>query len=275
MKKLLLLLILTGLASATTNVVVSILPLKTFVKKIGGERVNTTVMVEAGASPHNYEPKPSQMREITQAKIYFSIGVEFERVWLEKFKNQNRELILSDVIKDINRTIEIVEQNEKELDPHIWVDPIQVKKMAHNIYSTLSQVDSNNSQYYKKNLEKFLDEIDNLDKKIKEILSKTPKNSTFMVFHPAWGYFAQRYNLEQVSVEVEGKAPKMRALIQLIKRAKKEKIRAIFTQPEFSDKSAKIIADNLKISVIKTSPLAEDWSENLLKLARAIAERVE
>jgi zinc transport system substrate-binding protein len=263
-------------------VVVSISPLKTFVKKIGGDKISTSVMVPQGSSPHTYEPKPSQMKEITQAKIYFSIEVEFEKVWLEKFKNQNKNLIISDVVYDMNKS-SIADHHhddgkeslhiDEELDPHIWVDPINVKHIAQNIYTTLSKMDSNNSNDYKTNLENYLKELDELDSNIKTTLKDVPKNATFMVFHPAWGYFAKRYNLKQLSVEVEGKEPKMKALIGLMKQAKKEKVQAIFTQPEFSDKSAKLIANNLGIKVIKASPLAEDWAKNLLSLAKAIANK--
>ena len=281
MKKLLFFCLFSTLAFAKTNIIVSILPQKIFVDKIGGDKVDTSVMVEAGASPHNYEPKASQMKEITNAKLYFSIGVEFEKVWLEKFKNQNKNLIISDTSKDVlksamgshhNCTHE--HHNHKKIsskDPHIWVNPINVKQIAQNIFETLSLIDSNNTIYYKKNLNNYLKELDNLDREIKEILKDTPKNSTFMVFHPAWGYFATQYNLTQLPVEVEGKEPKMKALVKLMKRAKKEKVHAIFTQPEFSDKSAKIIAKNLNIEVIKASPLAHDWSTNLKTLAKAIA----
>ncbi|MCK5853580.1 MAG: zinc ABC transporter substrate-binding protein, partial [Sulfurovaceae bacterium] len=111
-----------------------------------------------------------------------------------------------------------------------------------------------------------------LDKEIREILKETPKNTKFMVFHPSWGYFAKRYSLEQLAIEVEGKSPKPREIVQILKEAKKEKIQAIFTQPEFSDKDAKIIANELKINVIKTSPLTKDWAGNLKKLAKAIAK---
>ena len=92
-----------------------------------------------------------------------------------------------------------------------------------------------------------------------------------MVFHPSWGYFAHAYGLKQVAVEVEGKSPKPRELIELIKEAKNEKIKAIFTQPEFSDSMAKVMASELDIKVIKVSPLAANWSENLIKIADAIA----
>ncbi len=282
MQKLLFLLLFSTLTFAKTNIIVSILPQKTFVDKIGGDKVHTSVMVEAGSSPHTYEPKASQMREITEANLYLSIGVEFEKVWLEKFQNQNKDLFIADTSKDINKSAmkshkheahhEHAHQDEvKSKDPHIWVDPINVKQIAQNIFKTLSSVDKNNSEYYKKNLTSYLKELDALDSEIKEILKDTPKDSTFMVFHPAWGYFAKRYNLTQLPVEIEGKEPKMKALVQLMKKAKEQKVQAIFTQPEFSDKSAQLIADNLNIQVIKASPLAHNWSENLKKLAKAIA----
>ena len=283
MNKLLFLILFSALTFAKTDIIVSILPQKTFVDKIGGDKVNTSVMVQAGSSPHNYEPKPSQMLEVTQAKLYFSIGVEFEKVWLEKFQNQNQNLIISDLSRDINKSAmkrhhheeDHEEENHKKdiknKDPHIWVDPINVKQIAQNIYETLVSIDANNSAYYKTNLTTYLKELDALDREIKEILKETPKNSAFMVFHPAWGYFAQRYELKQLPVEIEGKAPKMKALVKIMKEAKKQKVQAIFTQPEFSDKSAKLIADNLNIQVIKASPLAHDWAESLKKLAQAIA----
>jgi zinc transport system substrate-binding protein len=275
MKKLLYFLLFSSFSFAQTKVIVSILPQKIFVDKIGGEKIDSSVMVQAGASPHNYEPKASQMRKITKADIYFSVGVEFEKIWLDKFKNQNQNLIVSDSAKNINKSAMHSHHHEHEeitsKDPHVWVNPINVKQIAQNIFETLSSFDSDNRDYYKANLENYLKELDALDHQIREILKKTPKDSTFMVFHPAWGYFASRYNLKQLPVEIEGKEPKMKALVKLIKQAQRAKVHAIFTQPEFSDKSAQIIAKNLNIKVIKASPLAPNWSENLLNLAKAIA----
>ncbi len=272
MKKLFLILIFTAITFAKVDVIVSIVPQKLFVDKIGGEKVDVTVMVENGASPHTYTPKPSQMKKLSKAKLYLAIGVEFEEVWLNKFMNQNRDMLLVDTSKDINKTT-MHHHDEDELDPHVWVDPINVKVIAQNIYEALVKIDKANENYYKENLEKFLKEIDELDQNIKNILKDTPKNTTFMVFHPAWGYFAKRYGLEQLAVEVEGKSPKMKALIKIIEKAKKEKVQAIFTQPEFSDKASKIISKQLNISVIKASTLAENWGENLQNLAKAIAHK--
>jgi len=270
LKKLLLILIFTVMTFAKVNVIVSIVPQKLFVDKIGGDKVNVTVMVKRGASPHTYTPKPSQMKKLSKAKLYLAIGVEFEKVWLSKFINQNRDMLVVDTSKDINKTT-MHHHKQEELDPHVWVDPLNVKIISQNIYKALVEVDKANENYYKENLEKFLKEIDEVDQNIKTILKDTPKGTTFMVFHPAWGYFAKRYGLKQLAVEVEGKSPKMKALVKIIEKAKKEQVQAIFTQPEFSDKASKIISKQLNISVIKASTLAENWGENLQNLAKAIA----
>lgn len=156
-------------------------------------------------------------------------------------------------------------------DPHTWTSPSNVKIMAKNILNALVSIDTANTAYYQANYEKFLAEITHTDKTIKETLSTLPQGSKFMVFHPSWGYFAHEYGLVQLAIEVEGKEPKPKTLKKIIDKAKKENIKAVFTQQEFSDKSAKALARELGIQVIKETPLAKEWSENLLKMANAIA----
>jgi zinc transport system substrate-binding protein len=277
----LLFLFFSSLLFAKPIVIVSILPEKTFVEKIAKDRADITVMVEPGSSPHAYEPKSSQMVSISKADVYFSIGVEFENVWLGKFKSQNSALKfvnLSDAITKIEMgkhhhegEDNKGEQNHSGLDPHTWTSPKNVAIMAQSIYKTLARLDPNNEQFYKANLDNFLKEIEDTDRQIKEALKDMKPNSKFMVFHPSWGYFAHDYNLTQIAVEVDGKNPKPKEMITIINEAKEEKVRAIFTQPEFSDKSAQIIAKEVGVRVEVESPMAADWSPNLIKMAKAIA----
>jgi len=277
MKKITLLFILsTSYIFSNINAVVSILPQEIFLKAIGGDKVNVSLMVQPGNSPHTYEPKPSQMVAISKADLYFAIDVEFEHVWLPKFKNLNTNLLVVDVAEGITKMHMESAHNDHSHghegeDPHIWTTPANVKIIAQNIYNALVKQDSNNTSYFKNNLDTFLTSIEHTDVQIKKILSTLKNSRAFMVFHPSWGYFAKAYNLKQIAVEVEGKSPKPKELVQLIKEARKEKVKAIFTQPEFSDASAKIIANELKIPVIKVSPMAAKWSENLLSIANAIA----
>jgi len=249
--------------NAKINTIVSVVPQKIFLEKIGGDKVNITLMVKPGSSPHSYEPKPSQMRDITKANIYYTIGVEFEKVWLKRFLNQNPNIKIVDMGKNIARS---------NNDPHIWTSVDNVKQISKNIYNSLVKYDPKNRQYYKQNLDKFLQELNSLDKTIKTILSKIPKNSKFMVFHPAWGYFAKEYSLVQLPIEIDGKNPKPRQIAKLIKEARENRVKAIFTAPEFSTKVAKQIANELNIKVVQISPLAKNWAKNLIYLANNIAK---
>lgn len=292
MKKITLIFLLsTTYIFSNINAVVSILPEQTFVKAIGGDKVNVSLMVLPGNSPHTYEPKPSQMKDIAKAALYFAIGVEFENVWLSKFKNLNNTMQVIDLTHNIQMLkmqahTEHDEHGHQEhkpstssgtevkevhgTDPHVWTSPQNVKIIAKNIYESLAKVDPANESYYKQNYDKFISLIAETDLKIKSILSNKPKGTKFMVFHPSWGYFAQAYGLKQLPVELEGKSPKPKELITLIKEAREEQISAIFTQPEFSDSIAKVMANELHIKVIKVSPLAPNWSENLINIANAI-----
>jgi len=286
MKKITLLFLLsTTYIFSNINAVVSILPVQTFVKAIGGDKVDVSLMVQPGNSPHTYEPKPSQMVEIAKADLYFAIDVEFEDVWLPKFQNLNPQMQVIDLAENITKMqmqkhqCEVVEEKEEQhsehehegQDPHIWTAPANVKIIAQNIYNALKKEDPENTNYYKKNLDLFVASIEETDRQIIHLLSSLEDTRKFMVFHPSWGYFAQAYNLEQIAVEVEGKEPKPKELIHLLKEAKEEKVKAIFTQPEFSDTVAQIIAKELQIPVVKVSPLAPNWSENLINIAKAIA----
>jgi len=261
MKKITLIFLLsTTYIFSNINAVVSILPEQTFVKAIGGDKVNVTLMVLPGNSPHTYEPKPSQMKDVAKAALYFAIGVEFENVWLPKFKNLNSTMKVIDLTHNIQmlKMQAHTEHDEHEHqehddhkkhegnDPHIWTSPDNIKIIAGNIYEALAKVDPANESYYKLNYDKFISLITETDRKIKSILSNRPKGTKFMVFHPSWGYFAQAYGLKQLPVELEGKSPKPKELIALIKEAREEQISAIFTQPEFSDSIAKVIANELQ-----------------------------
>ena len=266
---------------AKPSIVVSITPQKTFVQKIAGDMAKVTVMVPQGASPHSYEPKVSQMVALSKADIYFSIGVEFEEAWLGKFQSQNKNLKFIDMAAGVEKFKMVAHHHEHynnhdkehdELDPHIWTSPKNVAIMSQTIYEKLAQLDPQHQQLYKQNLIDFLAEIDNTDTKIKAIFKTLKPGTSFMVFHPSWGYFAKEYHLKQIAVEVEGKNPKPKEMIEIIKEAKEENVKAIFTQPEFSDKSAKTIAKETGITVEKISPLNANWSQNLILMANTIAK---
>lgn len=288
LKKLLILLVsIIGILNATTpQITVSILPQKYFVEKITKDKFEVNVMVQPGASPHTYEPKTSQMKALAISKVYFSTGVSFEHVWLDKFKKNAKNTLFVDLSDGIEKLAmgkhEHHEEDEHEakdnhdahdedgLDPHIWLDPILVKTQAKNIYDTMLKVDAQNADFYKTNYEQFLKELDELDANLKTILAPY-KDKAFMVFHPSWGYFAKRYDLEQIPIELQGKEPKPNELVELIKDAKEHDIKIVFVSPQFSQKSAKTISENINAKVATIDPMLDNWAEGLILTAKEIA----
>ena len=276
-----------ALAIEKINVFVSILPQKYFIEKIGDNFVHISVMVKPEKSPADYEPAPSQMRMLANTEAYFAIGVPFEDAWLNKFASINPDIQIIHTEngitkKPINRheNIQLLSlannlktnpiHHKQIADPHIWLSPLLVKIQAENIYNGLILIDPKHAGAYKNNYQKFISQLDALDGKLKKLFSLKTKQKQFLVFHPSWGYFADAYGLKQVSIEIEGKAPKARDLTELIQYATQHDIKTIFVQPQFSTKYAKIIAKEIHGKIVFADPMAEDWQKNLIKVAQSI-----
>lgn len=261
--------------SQQLNIAVSILPQKTFVEAIGKDKVKVTLMVEPGSSPHSYEPKPSQMKALGSASAYFTIGVEFESVWLPRFASQNKTMRIVNTTEGITRLPIAMHHHGDHhdhgtLDPHIWTSPSNVKIISKNIKDALVDSDPKNKHFYEENYTIWVEYVDSIDSTIRANLERI-KDGKFMVFHPAWGYFAHEYGLTQVAIEIEGKEPKPKQVASLIKKAKEEDIKAVFVAPEFSQKVAAQIAKELGVPVVALSPLDPKWGENLIQLSHAIS----
>ena len=249
-------------------VAVTILPEAEFVEKVGGERVKVVVMIPPGASPHTYEPTPKQLVEVSKAKIYFKVGsgVDFELSFMNKIIEVNRNI----KVVDCSEGIQVLDK-----DPHIWLSPRNARIMVKNIYDALVQIDPENKDYYYQNMKSYIQELDNLDKEITRILANVT-NRCFMIYHPAWGYFARDYNLTQIPVEKEGKKPTIQGLMALIDQARKLKMKVIFVSPQFDVKKAETIAESIHGKTVFLDPLAKDYVKNLrsaaLELARSMTQ---
>jgi zinc transport system substrate-binding protein len=286
------LLLIPGLARATTTVFVSIPPQVYFVERIAGDLVDTHVLVAPGASPHTYEPTPKQMIALSKAAAYFAIGVEFEKAWLPRIKSTNKSLHIVQTHKEVGKIPMVAhgdhgekneEHNEKghadhnhdqnSLDPHIWLSTTNARLIAEFTCRGLIQIDSANTSTYTANLITLLNDIDRLDKDIRQGFKQLPKSKrTFMVFHPSWGYFAKDFKLTQIPIEAEGNEPSPRALAEIIHHGREIGISTIFVQPQFSSKSAKVIAGELNANVVALDPLARDWEQNMRRAAMAIQQ---
>jgi zinc transport system substrate-binding protein len=248
------------------NIVVSIVPQKYFVERIGGEFVNVSVMVLPGENPATYEPKPEQMVELTKAAAYVSIGVPFENSWLEKFQAANPNMKMVDTTQGVER----IATPDGGFNPHIWLSPALVKIQSETIYNALVELDPAHEADFKSNLDAFIKDIDALDSEIRATLEKTASKK-FIVFHPAWGYFARDYGLQEIPIEVGGQEPSAQELAGLIETAKADNIKVVFAQPEFSQEDAQTIAKEIGGEVLAINSLAPDWLANLQKVAETFA----
>ncbi len=258
-------------------VFVSILPQAFFVEQIGGERVQVDVLVLPGQSPATYAPTPKQMAKLSHARAFFRIGVAFENGFMPKIKNSMNNLLIVDTREGIKLAALENHQHENhgdshhdnELDPHIWLDPMLVKQQGAIIRDTLISLDPAGEELYRKNFIAFSAKLDQLDKKLRQALLPV-KGKTFFVFHPAFGYFAKAYGLKQVAVETGGKKPGGRHLARLIESAQEKKVKVLFVQPQFSQKSAGTIARAIDGVVVAIDPLAKDYFSNMEKIAREV-----
>jgi len=250
------------------RVFVSILPQKFIVEQIGREIVDVDVMVQPGASPHTYEPRPQQMVAISRARLYFAIGVQFEKAWLERIASSNPAMKIINTHEGIQRVQMLGHDHDKEgePDPHIWLSPPLVLSQARNILAALQKADPSNFELYEANYRRLASKIIDLDSELRKIF-KDKKGRSFMVFHPAWGYFARAYGLSQIPIELEGKEPKPAQLKKLIQEARDRNVKIIFLQPQFSARSAEQVAREIGGEVVTVDPLAFDWEANMKEVA--------
>lgn len=271
-----------GQTKTSMTVFVSILPQAYFLERIGGQRVDVEVLVGEGQSPATYEPSSQQMTKLSSAKVYFAIGVPFEKNVMSKIRQAHRKLVVVETQKGVPyRYLDSHRHDRDEKtggerhgripDPHIWMDPKLVKVQARNIYDALCRLDPANGKEYSGNLQAFLSDLDRIDQRIASALAPFKGNNIY-VFHPAFGYFADSYGLHQLPIEIEGKEPGARQLAGIIEKAKKDGVHVIFVQTQFSTKSAETIAKAIGGVVVPINPLSRDYLSNLEKIASEIVK---
>ncbi len=252
------------------DVVVSILPQKAFVKAVGGDLVNVKELIPQGGSPATYEPKPSDLALVEKADIYFRVGhIPFEKSHFDKLAGLNPDMN----IVDTSVNVRLRNSEDGGVDPHIWLSPIQVKYQVDVIAKALSEEDPENAETYVANAESFKKELDILHSQIESEFDEL-KTDKLMVFHPAWGYFADEYGLKQIAIEKSGKEPTVQELQHLIEVAKDEKIKVIFIQSQNSKETGESIAEEVGAVVVSINPLSEDYINNLRNVATTISSNL-
>ena len=255
---------------------VSIEPQKYFLESIVGNKYTVNTAIPAGSNPESYDPSPSQMVNIGKSRMFFKVGnLGFENTWLNNISINNPNLQIVDCSVGIPIIIDDHEHeghSHQGSDPHIWSSPSTALIITKNMYNSMIELDPKNSDYYLDRFEDLEKVILATDSTIQSYLSQAPSKS-FIIFHPALSYFADQYGLNQYSIEVEGKNPTPQQMSELIQKAKKDNVKVVFVQEEYDKKNAEPIAKELGAEIVSINPLSYSWNDELIKIAKAIAQK--
>lgn len=249
-------------------VAVTIVPQSAFVEAVAGDLVEIITIIPPGYSPGNYEPSALKMAELSKASVYFTIGVSTEDnniiPELDSIEVVHLETIVSEAYEDLSF-------DGEGRDPHIWLSIKRVKVMVQAIADKLAEIDSENATTYLANATTYI----NLLTETNETINSTFENLTmnkFIVFHPAYQYFATEHGLDMIPLEEEGKESTPQHLTEVIDLANQYNIEHVFYQVEIDSSQVESFADEINATIVELDPLSGDYINNLLTMANKIRE---
>lgn len=248
--------------------VVSIVPQVTFAKAVAGDLWEITALIPPGSSPENYEPTPNDRMLLEDSSVYFTVGVPSETASILPAVGVGTKVVkLEETVSAVYPDV----QMDGGRDPHIWLSPKRVKVMVEKMAEEFSLLDPENREIYRKNADEYINKLDELDKYIKSVLEGV-ENRKFIVFHPAFGYIADDYGLEMLSLEEEGREATPKHLQDMADIAENEGIKAVFYQAEVDGRQAEAFAESIGGKTVMLAPLAENYIDNLKGMADLMAE---
>jgi zinc transport system substrate-binding protein len=260
----------------------SILPISGLIEKIGGQYVDVYTLVESGADPHVYEPRPSQLRALAKLDAYFSVGsgIEFELLWLDKFKALNSNMRIINCTKGITLSENCGscshghdhshDHMAESFDPHVWVSINNLIMMVSTIRDALISLDPEHQNHFESQAADLMIDLYNSKLTIKKELAKTNQKA-FLVLHSSWGYFSRDFGLEQIVVHMNGKEPSAKDMARIIQIAKQKNIQFIITSKQFSQKSARLISKEINGRIVQIDTLNPNITEALNQIAKELS----
>ena len=256
---------------------VSIIPQKYFVEQLAGDLVEVQVMIPPGASPATFEPNLSQMKMLDRSVLYLRIGyVGFEQSWMGKISAVNPDM----KIADLSEGVETIQENRRAgsdqhghshegPDPHIWMSTENARVIARNIRDELQLLFPGDEDLLQSRYEQFSLMLDSLHLEISARLAHL-ENRKFMIYHPALSYYAREFGLEQIPLEIEGKAPSPVHFKEMTDLAIRSKISVIFIQQQFDQENAEVLARETGAEIIQFDPLDLHWRNQMLYIAEQL-----
>ena len=238
-------------------------PLADLVSKVAGPRWDVRTVVPAGTSPHVFEPTPREVRLVAPARLVVTVGAGYD-AWAGRLAaacaSQAR-------LFDAGRSagIEAGEGGEGVAghahgdlghDPHWWLSPPLAAKILPQLSDELSALDPDGASGYRDRAEALAAALERLDAEVAETL-RPVSGSSIVTAHAAWGYFAERYGLKPAAAiePAPGREPSPREIRELVLVARREKLRTLFTEPQFPEEAARVVAEEAGLRLATVDPI--------------------
>ena len=253
--------------TGSLRVSVGIPPLRSVVTAIGGDAVEVASLMSDMDDPHTFSPTPQAVATLRDARIFFTLGLDYEKALAGKLEQKFPELVLSDASRAVPRLGGHHHHHEGEdhdhdaclqgADPHVWLSLANLALIADTVREDLARLAPEHAEEFGRRCAQYKEALAARHAEFVERL-KPLEPRAFCVYHPVFGYFARDYDLHQATVEIDGKAPTPRQLRELYDEAAEEGFRVVFVQPQFNPGPAKAIADKIGGRVVRINPLSED-----------------
>lgn len=255
-----------GVGNQEKIILVSVPAYVHIVQEIVGEKAIVYSVVPAGVSFHTFEPSPKHIQTILSAAVWFTIGDPFEERILKKISSSSHNIQVVDLRTDIATLHNSCAHSGT--DPHIWLSPRLMKKQIETMTRELEKID------IQANSKEVLLKIDSLIKLVDNLLSKA-HNGCIVVAHGAFAYLCHDYDIEQLSIEHEGKEATFASLTSLIEKASQKGVKTVFSLKQYPKKGINYVAHILGARTVELDPYAENYFEMMENIAKSFQEAIQ
>lgn len=258
------------LRAAPGDVFVSIPPQKFFLQRLLGEKIRVHSMVPNGARPDTFEPSVADIQRLAGAQLFFLLGLPYERLWVPVFARQFPDLQVVACCPGVDLISSGGDDPDHLHDPHVWTSPRQALRLAQMMAGTLTEHYPEHQGRIAENLQGLEQELLELDRLLRVCLPRAG-TGIIIVAHPSLSYLARDYGLRQISLESHGREIGSAQLLELIALARRESIRSVYVQPQFSQHVARTLAESIDAQLLSIDPLAEDYLRAMREIVRTVS----
>lgn len=235
--------------------VTSFYPVYFLTSSIAGDRMTVRNLVPAGVEPHDWEPSPKDMADLTRARVFVYNGAGFE-VWVTHTVAAAPSANRIDIEASKGLTLASAPAGDRGYDPHVWLDPVLAGEMAATIADGLIRADPDGRETYQANLATLQGQLAQLDQEFKTGLA-TCQRRDIVTSHAAFGYLARRYGLNQIAVEglAPNAEPTPSRLAEVANLAREHGATYIFFETLVSPRVAEAIAREIGAKTLVLDPL--------------------